>query len=88
MNIYELQEEFKNLILSKREDDYWDFKKSITPILPICCTILFVFPNDDSLRKMLYLALNNIVKKGTQCYCDWDKVLNHLALLFEDRYAV
>ncbi|CQR72551.1 Transposase, Mutator family [Sporomusa ovata DSM 2662] len=46
-----------------------------------------VFPNDDSLRKMLYLASNNIVKKWTQRYRDWDMVLNHLALLFEDRYA-
>ena len=27
MNIYELQEEIKNLILSGREDDYWDFKE-------------------------------------------------------------
>jgi putative transposase len=47
-----------------------------------------VFPNDDSLRKMLYLASNNIVKKWTQCYRDWDIVLNYLALLFEDRYAI
>ena len=27
MNINELQEEIENLILSKREDDYWDFKE-------------------------------------------------------------
>ena len=27
MNIYELQEEIKNLILSWREDDYWDFQE-------------------------------------------------------------
>jgi putative transposase len=47
-----------------------------------------VFPNDDSLRKMLYLASNNIVKKWTQRYRDWDIVLNYLALLFEDRYAI
>lgn len=46
-----------------------------------------VFPNDDALRKMLYLASNNIVKKWTQRYRDWDMVLNHLAILFEDRYA-
>jgi transposase-like protein len=46
-----------------------------------------VFPNDDALRKMLYLASNNIVRKWTQRYRDWDMVLNHLAILFEDRYA-
>ena len=31
-----------------------------------------VFPTDDSLRKMLYLASNNIVKKWTQRYREWD----------------
>ncbi len=44
-----------------------------------------VFPSDDSLRKMLYLASNNIIKKWTQRYRNWDLVLNHLTILFEDR---
>ena len=47
-----------------------------------------VFPNDDSLRKMLYLASNNIAKKWTQRYRDWEMVLNHLAVLFEGRLVV
>jgi putative transposase len=47
-----------------------------------------VFPNDDSLRKMLYLASNNITKKWTQRYRDWEMVLNHLAILFENRHAI
>ena len=46
-----------------------------------------VFPNDDALRKMLYLASSNIVKKWTLRYRDWDVVLNHLAILFEDRFV-
>lgn len=46
-----------------------------------------VFPNDDALKKMLYLASSNIVKKWTQRYRDWDVVLNHLSILFEDRFA-
>jgi transposase-like protein len=46
-----------------------------------------VFPTDDSLRKMLYLASNTIVKKWTMRYRDWDVVLNHLSILFEDRNA-
>ena len=45
------------------------------------------FPNDDSLRKMLYLASNNIVKKWTQRYRDWDVVLNHLSILFDTKAA-
>ena len=47
-----------------------------------------VFPSDDSLRKVLYLASNNITKKWTQRYRNWDMVLNHLALLFEDRQVI
>jgi transposase-like protein len=47
-----------------------------------------VFPTDDSLRKILYLASNNIAKKWTQRYRNWDMVLNHLALLFEDRQVI
>lgn len=47
-----------------------------------------VFPNDDSLRKMLYLASKNIVKKWTQRYWNWEVVLNHLAIQFEGRYAM
>ena len=47
-----------------------------------------VFPNDDALRKMLYLASDNIVKKWTQRYRDWEMVLNHLALLFENRHVI
>ena len=37
---------------------------------------------------MLYLASNNIVKKWTQRCWEWEMVLNHLALLFEERYAI
>ena len=47
-----------------------------------------VFPNDDALRKMLYLASKNIVKKWTQRYWEWEVVLNHLAIQFEGRYAI
>ena len=38
------------------------------------------FTNDDSLRKMLYLASQNIV--------NWDMVSNQLRILFEDRETV
>lgn len=44
-----------------------------------------VFPNDDSLRKMLYLASLNIQKKWTQRHRDWDMVLHQLSILFADR---
>ena len=34
-----------------------------------------VFPSDQSLEKMLYLASENIIKKWTQRYRGWDQVL-------------
>ena len=40
-----------------------------------------VFPNDDSLRKMLYLASQNITKKWTQRYKNWDIVISQLTIL-------
>ena len=43
------------------------------------------FANDDSLRKMLYLASKKIVRHWT-CRCrNWDMVLNQLNILFSDR---
>lgn len=44
-----------------------------------------VFPSDTSLEKMLYLASNNITKKWTQRYRNWDQVLSQLILLYEER---
>lgn len=45
------------------------------------------FTNDDSLRKMLYLASKKIVERWT-CRCrNWDIVLNQLNILFSDRLA-
>ena len=45
------------------------------------------FANDDSLRKMLYLASKKIVRHWT-CRCrNWDMVLNQLNILFSDRPA-
>lgn len=40
-----------------------------------------VFPTDESLKKMLYLASQNITKKWTQRYKNWDIVISQLAIL-------
>jgi transposase-like protein len=40
-----------------------------------------VFPNDDSLKKMLYLASQNIIKKWTMRYKNWDIIICQLELL-------
>jgi len=44
-----------------------------------------VFPTDESLMKMLYLATMDIEKKWIQRYRDWPMILAQLSIHFEDR---
>ena len=43
-----------------------------------------IFPNDDSLMKMLYLAVERVAKKWTRSYPEWDLVINQLNIVFSD----
>ena len=43
------------------------------------------FTNDDSLRRMLYLASRKIVEHWTARCRNWDVVLSQLQLMFQDR---
>lgn len=44
-----------------------------------------IFPNDDSLMKMLYLATEKVHKKWTRNYPNWDLVINELSIIFENQ---
>ena len=44
-----------------------------------------VFPTDDSLLKMLYLAMMDITKKWTGRRQDWSLIHGQMAIYFEDR---
>ena len=44
-----------------------------------------VFPTDDSLLKMLYLAMMDITKKWTGRRQDWSKIHAQLAVYYADR---
>ncbi len=46
-----------------------------------------VFPNDDSLMKILYLSMINITKKWTQRIRNWAGILGQLTIIFEDRIS-
>ena len=46
-----------------------------------------VFPSDDSLLKMLYLATMDITKKWTGHRQDWGQIHSQLEIYFEDRLA-
>ncbi|WP_346930675.1 IS256 family transposase [Clostridium sp.] len=43
-----------------------------------------IFPNDDSLLKMLYLAVERIERKWTRQYKDWDLAVNQLKIVFSE----
>ena len=43
-----------------------------------------IFPNDESLMKMLYLAVQRVAKKWVRNYPDWDLVRNQLNIVFND----
>lgn len=43
-----------------------------------------IFPTDDSLLKILYLATEKVAKKWTRKYPDWDLVINQLKILFAE----
>ena len=43
------------------------------------------FPNDESIIKLMYLAMQNIAKKWTLPLRDWGSVINQLSLKFEGR---
>lgn len=43
------------------------------------------FPNDDSMLKLLYLALRNISKKWTMPIHNWKSALNQFMIMFEER---
>jgi len=44
------------------------------------------FPSDEAARKLLFLAHQNIAKKWTRPIVDWPKILNQLAIRFEERW--
>jgi putative transposase len=43
------------------------------------------FPSDESMFKLLYLALKNITKKCTMPIRDWKSALNQFSIIFESR---
>lgn len=44
-----------------------------------------LFPSDDAVFKLLYLALRNAAKKWTMPIKDWPRALQMFAIIFEDR---
>lgn len=47
-----------------------------------------IFPTDDSLLKILYLATEKVAKKWTRKYPNWDLVINQLKILFAETLEI
>jgi len=47
-----------------------------------------VFPNGESVRKLLYLAHRDIAKKWTMPLPNWANILNQLVVFFGDRVKI
>jgi len=46
------------------------------------------FPTDDSVRKVLYLALRQASQRWTRPIKDWSTALNYFSIVFEGRVPV
>jgi putative transposase len=44
-----------------------------------------LFPSDEAVFKLLYLALRNISKRWTMPVRDWSAAMNQFAILFDAR---
>lgn len=47
-----------------------------------------VFPTDDALFKMLFLAVKDVSKKWTMPHREWKTVISHLAIAYGDRLGL
>ena len=47
-----------------------------------------LFPNDDAVFNILYLALQNISKKWTMPIKNWNSAMNQFMIKFEDRISI
>lgn len=47
-----------------------------------------VFPNDDALYKLVYLAYRNIRKKWTMLHANWGQTAQQLAIKFNERFRI
>lgn len=46
------------------------------------------FPTDDALRKIIYLAIQDISRKWTMPLREWKECISHLAIYFGDRFSL
>ena len=67
---------------------YFDATQSLNSSLRKVTQKRAAFPTDDSIYKVLYLAITNVSKKWTRPIKDWAAVLNQFAIYFGDRVTM
>ena len=45
-----------------------------------------VFPSDDALTKILFLAIQNVMKKWTMPIANWALTISQLAVMYQGRF--
>ena len=45
-----------------------------------------IFPSDEAVYTVVYLAMQNLAQKWTMPLQDWKRALNRFALAFEERF--
>ena len=45
-----------------------------------------IFPSDEAVYKVVYLAMRNLAKKWTMPICGWKPALNRFAVEFAERF--
>jgi len=48
----------------------------------------YLFPDEDSVFKLMYLAINNIAKRWNRPIKNWKAALSHFAILFPERFKL
>ncbi|EDX82381.1 hypothetical protein S7335_827 [Synechococcus sp. PCC 7335] len=46
-----------------------------------------VFPSEEAVFRLMYLAMNNIAKKWNRPIKNWRAALSHFAILFPERFS-
>jgi len=45
-----------------------------------------VFPNDEAMTKILYLAIQDVMKKWTMSLANWALTISRLAVMYDGRF--
>ena len=79
--------DFVQVVLSRYRDNTTNAIEGFNRQLRKVTKSKTIFPSDDSLLKMLYLAMMDITKKWTGHRQDWGVIHSQLEIYFEERLS-